>query len=113
MGHIWSFSFPRVLWIGVSGEIEALNQLAARVYSATFPLGFSGESRAYKPHLTVARKYRGKNSYDDKLLENLLKLDDDWNLKNYQRDWTIDSFVLYATRMYAIPMYEIIEKFTV
>ncbi|MEK3866657.1 RNA 2',3'-cyclic phosphodiesterase [Paenibacillus sp. FSL H7-0716] len=104
---------PRVLWIGVSGEIEALNQLAARVHSATFPLGFSGESRAYKPHLTVARKYRGKNSYDDKLLENLLKLDEDWNLKNYQRDWTIDSFVLYATRMYAIPMYEIIEKFTV
>lgn len=103
---------PRVLWIGVSGELEELNLLAAGVHSATLPLGFLAESRDYKPHLTVARKYRGKISFDDKLLENLLKLDDEKRAKNFHRDWTIDSFVLYATRMYAIPMYEIIENIT-
>lgn len=101
---------PRVLWIGVSGETEELHRLSSLVQSATLPLGFSAESRAYKPHLTVARKYRGKTAYDDKLLEKLLKLDGFMSLKNYEIDWTIDSFVLYATRMYAIPMYEIIEN---
>ncbi|MBY3619329.1 RNA 2',3'-cyclic phosphodiesterase [Acinetobacter sp. CUI P1] len=103
---------PRVLWIGVSGELEELNSLAARVHSATVPLGFSAESREYKPHLTVARKYRGKISFDDKLLEILLKLDDEKRSEIFHRDWTIDSFVLYATRMYAIPMYEMIENIT-
>jgi 2'-5' RNA ligase len=105
-------SAPRVLWVGVSGELEELNLLAARVHSATFPLGFPAESREYKPHLTVARKYRGKISFDDKLLENLLKLDDEKRSEIFHRDWTIDSFVLYATRMYAIPMYEMIENIT-
>ncbi|AIQ34001.1 hypothetical protein R50345_04700 [Paenibacillus sp. FSL R5-0345] len=103
---------PRVLWVGVSGELEELNLLAERVHTATLPLGFSAESREYKPHLTVARKYLGKISFDDKLLENLLKLDDEKRSEIFHRDWTIDSFVLYATRMYAIPMYEMIENIT-
>ncbi|WP_313638423.1 RNA 2',3'-cyclic phosphodiesterase [Paenibacillus sp.] len=103
---------PRVLWVGVSGELEELNQLATKVHSSTLPLGFPAESREYKPHLTVARKYRGKISFDAKMPENLLKLDDEKRSEIFHRDWTIDSFVLYATRMYAIPMYEIIENIT-
>jgi RNA 2',3'-cyclic 3'-phosphodiesterase len=103
---------PRVLWVGVSGELEELNLLASRVHTTTLPLGFSVESREYKPHLTVARKFRGNISFDDKLLEKLLKLDGEKRSEIFHRDWTIDSFVLYATRMYAIPMYEIIENIT-
>lgn len=52
------------------------------------------------------------HSFDDKLLENLLKLDNEKRSGIFHRDWTVDSFVLYATRMHAIPMYEIIQNFT-
>lgn len=103
---------PRVLWAGVSGELEKLHQLQQAVLSATLPLGYSAEKRDYKPHLTLARKYRGNTPFDDKIIENLLKLDVDLGSEFDSIDWTVDSFVLYSTRMYAIPMYEIIENIT-
>lgn len=103
---------PRVLWAGVSGELEKLHQLQQAVLAATFPLGFTAEKSEYKPHLTLARRYRGNTPFDDKILDNLLKLDVELGPKFDSIDWTVDSFVLYSTRMYAIPMYEIIENIT-
>lgn len=103
---------PRVLWAGVSGDLEKLNQLQQIVLSATLPLGYKGETREYKPHLTLARKYQENTPFDAKIMSNLLKLDGYLGPENYSRDWTIDSFVLYSTRMYAIPMYENIENIT-
>lgn len=103
---------PRVLWAGVSGELEKLHQLQQAVVSATLPLGYTAEKRDYKPHLTLARKYRGNTPFDAKIIESLLKLDVDLRPKFDTIDWTVDSFVLYSTRMYAIPMYEIIENIT-
>ena len=44
---------PRVLWVGMSGPGEEL--VAAQVDQALHALGFSLESRPFRPHLTVAR----------------------------------------------------------
>lgn len=103
---------PRVLWAGVSGELEKLHQLQQAVVSATLPLGYTAEKRDYKPHLTLARRYRGENPFNVRKIDNLLKLDADLGLEFDTIDWTVDSFVLYSTRMYAIPMYENIENIT-
>jgi 2'-5' RNA ligase len=46
---------PRVVWAGVAGDTEALLRLQAAVTTATAPLGFAGEARAFKPHLTLGR----------------------------------------------------------
>ena len=53
-------AFPRdsrgtVLWLGVSHGAESLAQLADAVMTRTEPLGHERESRAYRPHLTLAR----------------------------------------------------------
>jgi 2'-5' RNA ligase len=45
----------RVVWAGLSGDIDALAALAARVESALEPLGFPREGRPFAPHLTLAR----------------------------------------------------------
>jgi 2'-5' RNA ligase len=45
----------RVVWVGVGGDTEALSALAADVERALVPLGFPTESRAFNPHLTLAR----------------------------------------------------------
>jgi RNA 2',3'-cyclic 3'-phosphodiesterase len=45
---------PRVLWAGVEAP-PALEQLAQRVDAAMNGLGFAAESRAFSPHLTLAR----------------------------------------------------------
>lgn len=45
----------RVAWVGISGEIDRLQQLQQRVESSLVKLGFPAESRKFTPHLTLAR----------------------------------------------------------
>ena len=46
---------PRVVWAGLSGDIEVLSGLATRVDFALAELGYTRESRPFVPHLTIAR----------------------------------------------------------
>lgn len=46
---------PRVLWLGVTGDLEKLARLQALVEDATAKLGFGAEDRKFRPHLTLAR----------------------------------------------------------
>lgn len=46
---------PRVLWVSIMGDLEALGACQQRVESATAPLGFPSEKRAFTPHLTFGR----------------------------------------------------------
>jgi 2'-5' RNA ligase len=46
---------PRVVWIGLAGELELLTTLAAELGRRLTPLGFAPEARPFSPHLTVGR----------------------------------------------------------
>lgn len=45
---------PRVLWVGVSGQLETLNQLAQAVIRSTASWG-EPEDRQFQAHLTIGR----------------------------------------------------------
>ena len=45
----------QVAWVGISGEVAQLSRLQQRIDSNLSPLGFASESRAFTPHLTLAR----------------------------------------------------------
>ena len=52
---------PRVLWMGVNGNLDPLNDLFIKVEDALDLLGFPKEQQDYKPHITLARiKYPQK-----------------------------------------------------
>lgn len=46
---------PRVIWVGMEGEVQRLTRIQARVENALEPLGFVREKRAFRPHLTIGR----------------------------------------------------------
>ncbi len=46
---------PRVLWLGVTGDVEKLGSLQAAVEDSMVKLGFEREERKFSPHLTLAR----------------------------------------------------------
>jgi len=46
---------PRVLWLGITGDVEKLGSLQAAVENAMTGLGFEREERKFSPHLTMAR----------------------------------------------------------
>ena len=46
---------PRVVWVSVAGQVEALAVLAQRIDAALEPAGFARERRPFAGHLTLAR----------------------------------------------------------
>jgi 2'-5' RNA ligase len=50
---------PRVLWVGIRGEIDKLVAWQQHIDNGLMPLGFAKETRAFTPHLTLARLREG------------------------------------------------------
>lgn len=46
---------PRVIWVGIGGEMEALRLLHARLENELAAQGFPKEGRPFSPHLTLGR----------------------------------------------------------
>ncbi|MGD0353563.1 MAG: RNA 2',3'-cyclic phosphodiesterase [Dehalococcoidia bacterium] len=46
---------PRVLWVGIKGEVDKLVSWQQRLDNGLVPLGFAKEARPFTPHLTLAR----------------------------------------------------------
>jgi len=46
---------PRVVWVGLRGQIGPLAELVRRVELAMAPFGFRPEGRPFKPHITLGR----------------------------------------------------------
>ena len=53
---------PSVLWLGFSGDLEALQTLQSAVEMVARSAGFVAEKRAFKPHLTIGRVQRNAAS---------------------------------------------------
>lgn len=51
---------PKVLWKGVSGEVNQLLSLQKEIVKATSTLGYEAELRPFAPHITIARKFLGQ-----------------------------------------------------
>jgi len=51
---------PRIVWVGLSGEIDALAHIQQELGKALqAAIGFQPESRKYSPHLTIGRVKKG------------------------------------------------------
>ena len=46
---------PRVLWLGLDGELEPLTAARGAIEAAIAPLGWPTEARPFSPHLTLGR----------------------------------------------------------
>lgn len=58
LGGIGAFpgsSRPRVIWVGLEGDVPKLVSLAERLDRGLQTIGFERESRPFSPHLTLAR----------------------------------------------------------
>jgi len=55
LGAFPSTAQPRVVWVGLGGDLDVLSKLAARIDLALAELGHARESRPFVPHLTIAR----------------------------------------------------------
>jgi 2'-5' RNA ligase len=103
--------FPRlkgatVMWTGIAGDVEALQNLQIRIDDSMTALHFPKEKRIFKPHVTLARASnqvipRGIAERFDKLL------------LNYEsKKFTIRSFSLVESQVTPLGShYEILNEF--
>lgn len=54
-GTFGSPRHPRVLWLGLEGEVEPLATMQAEVAKAVERIGFPADPRPFSPHVTLAR----------------------------------------------------------
>lgn len=69
---------PRVVWLGIEGEVEALGNLQRHLTACLADQGIPVENRAFKGHLTIARV---KGRLDDEELGRMLS-----SLSNFKTD---------------------------
>jgi 2'-5' RNA ligase len=55
MGVFPGIKRPRVLWIGLGGEVDRLKEIQARIEDQLEAAGYRREKRGFKAHLTLAR----------------------------------------------------------
>ena len=57
---------PRVIWVGLAGDIHPLKQLQNNLHQALLKQGFRLEHKAFKPHLTLGRvkqRFQSKSAF--------------------------------------------------
>jgi RNA 2',3'-cyclic 3'-phosphodiesterase len=55
LGCFPNFNRPRIIWAGLSGDIDRLSALQSRVDAAAETIGIPREERPFHPHLTLGR----------------------------------------------------------
>lgn len=55
LGFFPSAQRPRILWAGLTGELDRLREVHHLVEDSLAPLGWPPENRRFSPHLTLAR----------------------------------------------------------
>jgi 2'-5' RNA ligase len=66
MGGFPNLKQPRVLWLGMHGDVDKMRLLQTRIDDRLVALGFEKEKREFTPHITLAR-IREKAGSSDRL----------------------------------------------
>ena len=96
---------PRIFFADteVSNELQLVRQ---RVYTACIEAGFTLETRPFRPHLTLARKWVGEKPFQREML-------DVWNkLQSEPIAFKGTEIALYQTHLDKTPKYEEVKLFS-
>lgn len=93
---------PRIFWVGTNDE-PALQELQKSTGKICEKAGFQLENRPYRPHITMARRWKGEFPFVLPIFHQELE-DKDWV-------WKVDRFSLYRSHMDRIPKYEAVATF--
>lgn len=90
---------PRIFWADTL-ESDPLQQVRKNVFSACEEAGFQLETRPFRPHITLARKWVGEIPFESHLLDRWLEFQPEPLL------FEATDVVLYQTHLKRTPKYE-------
>ncbi len=90
---------PRIFWADVNSS-EDLNSVQKKVYDVCVEEGFELDKKPFKPHITLARKWKIEEPFDRGKLS-LLKTSEGEDFS-----FTVNEIVLYETHLDQSPKYK-------
>jgi RNA 2',3'-cyclic 3'-phosphodiesterase len=99
LGIFGKLDSPRIFWADTK-ESNDLQTVRKKVFTACLDAGFQLETRPFKPHITLARKWAG----DQPFQKNLLQIWDE--LQPEPLLFKVSEVVLYQTHLDKTPKYE-------
>jgi 2'-5' RNA ligase len=102
LGFFGTVKSPRVFWADTE-ESKHLQSIRKKVFSACENAGFQLETRPFRPHITLARKWKGEQPFQNEIL-NLWE-----ELQPNPLSFEANDVVLYQTNLHTTPKYEAIQ----
>ncbi|MFJ5758368.1 RNA 2',3'-cyclic phosphodiesterase [Neobacillus sp. NPDC093182] len=99
LGIFGKLDSPRIFWADTK-ESNELQTVRKNVFTACEDAGFQLETRPFKPHITLARKWAGDKPFQ----KNLLNVWDE--LQSESLLFKVNEVVLYQTHLDKTPTYE-------
>lgn len=104
LGIFGKMESPRIFWVDTK-ESNDLQTVRKKVFTSCLEAGFQLETRPFKPHITLARKWTGDQPFHKNLL-------DVWNeFQSEPLAFKVNEVVLYQTHLDKTPKYEAIKIF--
>lgn len=98
-------AFPRVLWMDVKDPSASLARIATQLDQALEPLGVTKESRAFVPHLTLARLKEGKPIFPERDLKG------EWRARSFGKCLVREVILYRSDTRPTGAVYEPVERF--
>ncbi|WP_042354744.1 RNA 2',3'-cyclic phosphodiesterase [Bacillus rubiinfantis] len=96
--------FPRVFWAAVAPSAE-LQSIRNKVYKACEQVNFQLETRPFRPHITLARKWNSDRPFQKEQLKFAGKLQPE------SLSFNVAEVVLYETQLQQLPKYKELVNF--
>jgi RNA 2',3'-cyclic 3'-phosphodiesterase len=94
---------PRIFWAGIE-ESSALHNLQKQVFHACKEIGFSLDSKPFRPHITLARRWKSDKPFVKPEVFGEA-------LHNEHQSFLVKKIHLYQTHLDRVPKYEAIDVF--
>ncbi len=96
LGCFPDYNWPRVIWLGLKGDLQTLAKIQKKLYDRLVKLGFRLEKRPFKGHITLGRiKNEAKLKHRQEIgrqLKALRQLD-------FKSELTVNKVVLYESKL--------------
>jgi len=97
LGAFPSGDRPRVIWAGVSGDLDTLSALRQSALNATVGLGWPDDKRPFRPHLTIGRVRDNTTPARRRAVAHAIAAGVSAARPSPARPWTADAVRLYRS----------------
>ena len=108
MGTFPNLKQPRVIWMGLIGQLPEISHLQRDIRQGLSAHGFSFDQKEFRPHLTLGRVRDANPGFNRQLLQEVFKSAEDID----SPDWRVERIDLMQSELSRpAPRYTILESF--